>query len=223
MKKNIYGILLGLCCGLLASMIWVLVYVYVGMISALCAIPIAKGIEIGYKKAKGEVDKKTPYIVAILTIIVVLVVCFLLIPIFLLIRYDYTVTIDNLNILYQDSEFMIALVKDSLISVLFAFLGMWGVIRQLRLESNPEVYQGQLKLQSEYDEKIKKLFISKKAFTKEKGISKEETDKFLKEHPEVLRTWLTLKQRGLIKKAKKVLYYPSIANEVKEKKTKKTN
>jgi len=211
MKNYIKGILLGFICGLVASMLWVIVYVYVGFISALCAIPIAKGIEFGFKRTNANVDKKTPYIVATLTILIVLTVCFLLIPIFMLFKYGYNVNLYNLNILYQDGEFMSALIKDSLISVLFAFLGMWSVIKQLKLEANPEVYQEQLRLQNEYNETIKDIFIKNKSFTKETGIPQDEINVMMKEHPELLRTWMTLNQRGLIKKAKKSFYYyPSL-------------
>ena len=71
-KGYLMGILGATIGGFIASLPWILVYVYGNMIFSLLALPIALGAWKGYQLLKGKQDGKLPYIVAIISLIVII-------------------------------------------------------------------------------------------------------------------------------------------------------
>ena len=136
MKKYVLGILGGLICGLVAALPWILVYIFGEMILSLLAIPIAIGVNWGYRKFGGTVDKKLPIIIIVISLLIVLLVCFVILPLGMLAYYSYDVSLSNLTLLYGNSEFVGAIMKDSLFSIVFAILGISGIVSKVRNEVN---------------------------------------------------------------------------------------
>lgn len=133
-KDNGYIIgILGACVGgLIASLPWILVYVYGEMILSLLALPIALGAWKGYTLVKGKQDKKLPYIVGIISVLVVTLATLVIIPMLLGVQNGTKFSFDVLEILYASSDFKAAILKDYAISVFFTFLGIGGILGQIK-------------------------------------------------------------------------------------------
>lgn len=176
-NKNNYllGILGALIGGFVASIPWILMYVYGEMILSLLAIIIAIGALKGYQIFKGKIDNKLPIIISVISIIVIIVATLIIIPLLLLNQNGLDVTYSNFNALYSYGEFKSAIFKDLLISIVFTILGISGVIanikKQLREEKNPTKIK--ITSNSEVNELRKRnLEIAKKAFIKLKAMDK---------------------------------------------------
>lgn len=128
------GIIGGIIGGLIASIPWILVYVYGNMLLSILAFIIAYGVNYGYRFFKGKVDKHLPKIVTISSLLIVVLVTLVIIPLLLLYKEGYYANFSNLQILYGDSTYMSAVLKDLLISILFTFLGISGIVKQIKEE-----------------------------------------------------------------------------------------
>ena len=158
-KSYVLGVIGGLIGGFIATIPWIMMYVYGEMILSLLAIIIALGVLKGYQLFKGKVDKKLPIIIVVISVISVTVATLLIIPCLLLIKDGEAASIENLKILYQYDEFVGAIIKDYAISVVFTFLGISGVIANVKKqinEGNTENIKGTLskKEQKNSEEKI---------------------------------------------------------------------
>lgn len=140
-KKNnfILGIVGGVIGGIVATIPWVIMYVYGNMILSLLAILIAMGVLKGYQLFKGKEDKKLPIIVIVISVLCVTVATLVVIPLMLLAKEGINASFDNLKILYNNSEFFGALMKDYVISVIFTFLGISGVVSSIKKKLKGEV------------------------------------------------------------------------------------
>ncbi len=132
--KYVKGIIGGIIGGFVASIPWILMYVYGNMILSILAFIIAFGVNYGYRLLKGEVNKHLPLIISITSIAIVVVVTLVIIPLLLLQKEGFAANMKNLQILYNSSEYVGAITKDLVISVLFTFLGISGIVRQIKQE-----------------------------------------------------------------------------------------
>jgi len=135
-KSYLLGIIGGLIGGFIATIPWIMMYVYGEMILSLLAIIIALGVLKGYQLFKGKVDKKLPIIIVVISVISVTVATLLIIPCLLLIKDGEAASIENLKILYEYDEFVGAIIKDYAISVVFTFLGISGVVANVKKQIN---------------------------------------------------------------------------------------
>ena len=117
---GIIGAIIG---GFIATIPWVLAYVYGNMMLSLLAVLIAAGEFYGYKLCKGKIDKKLPVIMMILAIIIVSVTTLIIIPAWLLAKEGLPVTLQSIKNLYSFNDFSTAIVKDYFITVIFTVLG----------------------------------------------------------------------------------------------------
>ena len=108
-KSIVFGIIGAIIGAMIATIPWVLMYVYGEMILSLLAILIAMGALMGYQLFKGKITKQLPIIISIIPM-----------------------TWNNVEILYQSTEFKNALFKDLAISVAFTILGISGVIANIK-------------------------------------------------------------------------------------------
>lgn len=134
-KKNenlLLGIVGGCIGGAIATIPWVVMYVYGNMILSLLAIIIAMGVLFGYKKFHGPMNKSLPWIIAIISVVAVVIATLLVIPGLLLVKEGLSFNINNIKLLYAYEPFKTAIIKDLMISVLFTFLGISGTISSVK-------------------------------------------------------------------------------------------
>ncbi len=208
-KSYLLGILGGILGVFVACIPWILMYVYGEMILSALAVVIALGVLKGYQLFKGKVDKKLPVIIIVISCICVTVSTLVLIPCLLLSSENISINTANLNKLYNYDPFMTAMIKDYVISLLFTFLGIAGVVKNIKKQieegktDNIKVEfndGGNSKEAKKEYEKIKKKFLKLNAIDKYSGVEKEqiECDK---------RYFNFLKNAGIIKKYQGKYYY----------------
>lgn len=215
-KNYISGIIGALIGGLIASIPWILMYVYGEMIFSVLAVIIAIGALKGYQFLKGKIDGKLPAIIMVVSIVCVTISTLLIIPFLLMAREGIDMNFENLKILYEYDEFSTAIIKDYIISLFFTFLGISGVINSIR----KQIYEGQTQeikinfnnsANKEQQEKIKNVFIKLNALDKSSATSKENIFNEL-DTSDLKLFFNTLKQQQIIRKYKGNYYY-SLKNE----------
>lgn len=181
-KNYITGIIGGLLGGLIAAIPWLLMYVYGNMILSFLAFIIAIGVLKGYQLFKGKTDEKLPKIVTIISLISITITTFIFIPGLLLLKEYGSVSIDKIISLYDYSDFVSAIIKDYVISLLFTILGISGVISNIKkqLAEGKNVINVKLvdkekqKEDKELKEKIIEEFIRQNATSKYQAVNKED-------------------------------------------------
>ena len=214
--KGILGAILG---GLVASLPWILAYVYGNMIIAALAIIIAIGALKGYQILNGKVDKKLPIIIAIISLLCVTISTVVIIPLLLLLKEGVGASLTNLELLYSDSEFFAALMGDYIISVLFTILGMSGVIKTIKTEIENSKDKDNIKVEigngtKQDREKIIQYFLTKNAVDANTATEIEETAELNENALASL-----IQNAVIVKKGDK--YYYSFENDEKNKKAEK--
>lgn len=135
-KNYVLGIIGAIIGGLIASLPWIICYVYLEMLWSLLALPIAWAALKGYRLLKGKEDKKLPIIIGAISIIDITIVTLVIIPLLLLAQEGLSVDFEMLKLLYEFDEFKSAIIKDYIFSLLFTVLGISGVISNLKKEVN---------------------------------------------------------------------------------------
>lgn len=136
-KNNALGILGALIGAILFSIPWIITYIYLNYILSLLAMVIAFGSFYFYKLFGGEVTKKTSIVVTISSLLSITLATFVFIPLCLMLKENIAINAENISLVYQNSEFIGALVSDYLVSLLFTALGIGGIIRSI----NQQAYQ----------------------------------------------------------------------------------
>lgn len=181
MNKNIKGIIGALLGALIFSIPWVIVYVYLNYILSILALLIAYGSLLFYKKFGGVITKKTSVLITISSLLAITVSTFLIMPILLIAKEGNGLDLSYLEVLYASKEFTSALTHDYIISVIFTFLGIGGIITNINKEAytnkidtntssaTPEedITKATLEEQIKYIEKIYEKY---DAFSKEKAV-----------------------------------------------------
>ncbi len=132
MKKYVLPILGALVGGIVATLPWILAYVYLNMMFSILAMFVAMGALFGYQLCKGEVNKRLPLKIVIVSLLSITIATLVIIPSLLLIREGATVSINNFKYLYSDSDFLVGILKNYVISIIFTFLGISGVIGSIK-------------------------------------------------------------------------------------------
>lgn len=215
-KKYLPGIIGALLGGLIASIPWILMYVYGEMMLSLLAIIIALGALKGYQLLNGKIDEKLPTIISIVSIICVTISTLIIIPFLSLAKEGIEMSLENFEMLYYYEPFLNAIIKDYIISLLFTILGISGVINYIR----KQVYDGKtsdikVNLTSnpnkEQQETIKNIFTELNALDKNNAVTKEVIfDKLSSSDLKLL--FNNLKYQQIIMKYKGKYYY-SLENE----------
>ena len=202
------GIIGGVIGGLVAALPWLIIYVYLNWLFSIAALPIALGVNYGYRKLGGEVNKKLPFIIGILSVVIVCFVTLVIVPIVLIYREIGVIDFYMFTRAYQSSAFVGAISKDLLVGIIFTCLGIYGVIKSTWLEAtgkdgseflNP--YTASMKVSKEMTNIIKEIFISKGATDNNSVLSKEDlaevfTDNGLKSAFSQLRTQQIIKRKS---------------------------
>lgn len=174
---GIIGAFLG---AFVATIPWILMYIYGEMILSVLAIIIAAGALFGYKKLNGPIDKRLPIIISIASIVSVVVSTLVIIPLLLLKTEGLEMSIDNLQALYKFQEFASAITKDLIISVAFTILGISGIVSTTKkqIENKEEVKidfnNANSSNMNQNIEEARNVFTKLNALDKENAVSKEE-------------------------------------------------
>lgn len=219
MKKSYFrGIIGALLGGLLASIPWILVYVYANMIYSILAVLIAMGAFKGYQLFGGKINKKLPIIIVLVSLISITLSTLVIIPMLLLLK-DSVLNIDNIRLLYSNSEFISALMQDYVISILFTFLGISGVIASLRKQIKDgeeiDLSFGNGVKKKEINE-IKEFFLSRNAIDERSAVKLDGTENIKTEVIDYL-----VSERILVEKEGK--YYYNVQEDERMAKQKKKN
>lgn len=134
-NNYILGILGAILGGLVASVPWIIMYVYLEILWSFMALIIGYGAFIGYKTFKGKMDIKVPYIVGIVSILIVVFVTLYVIPCLLIMKEGITPTSEVISFLYSNSEFKGAIIKDLIFALLFTVLGVSGIFKTLKVQA----------------------------------------------------------------------------------------
>lgn len=211
MKENyILGILGGLIGGIIASIPWILLYIYGNMMFSLLAVFIAMGALYGYKLLKGKIDKKLPIIITVLSLISVTIATLVIIPLLLLSKNGAEANFENLEWLYQNSEFTSAIMRDYIISAVFTLLGISGVTSKLKKGEDPKLFHPNPEIQQELSEQtctVKEAFQKLGAMSKQNAVPKEEILSILSEEANSSTMFRTLCTQKIIRKYKKNYYF----------------
>lgn len=131
-KSVVLGIIGAVIGAAVATIPWVLMYVYGEMILSLLAILIAAGALVGYQLFKGKVTKHLPIIIAVISLVMVIFATLVVIPLLLIGKEGLSMTLENVKTLYEYEPFKEALFKDLAFSILFTILGISGVISNIK-------------------------------------------------------------------------------------------
>ena len=203
MSKKLLGIIGAIIGGFLFTIPWILVYVYGNMLFSILAAFIAFGALMGYKKLGGTVDKSTPTIITIISILIIGITTLIIIPLCLLHKEGFIVSLQNLQFIYENNEFKAAIIHDLIISIFFTILGISGVISKLKHEVNPEYVSPQQTNQNNI-KIVKDAFLKYHAMDKFNTTSKEN---ILREIGNNEKLFNQLKMQQIIKKYRGNYYF----------------
>ena len=125
--KGIIGALIG---GLIATIPWILLYIYGNMMSSFLAFFVGLGALKGYQY-KGISDRKLPTIITIVSLVSISIATLVIIPLILLLQESIGVSISNLVTLYSFSPFVSGIMRDYAVAILFTFIGLRSVMRKI--------------------------------------------------------------------------------------------
>ena len=211
------GILGAIVGGAIATIPWILVYVYGEMMFSILAALIAAGELYGYKIAKGKITKKLPIILMVIALIIVTVTTLVIIPTLLIAKEGIAVNLTNISRLYENGEFATAMMKDFIISVIFTILGASIVTANIKKQlENNEGQDVKLNLNNKEEkneikkatiELMKPIFTKYEATAPEKAMLKDEVIAEIDDKRKAKYSFNYLKQMGIIKKYKGKYYY----------------
>lgn len=129
-RSYLMGIIGGLIGGLIATIPWILLYVYEGMMCSFFAFFIGIGALKGYQY-KGITDGNLSKIVTIISLICISIATLIIIPSIIIYQGTTSISVTNLILLYSIQPFASMILKNYLIAVIFTFLGLRGVMYRI--------------------------------------------------------------------------------------------
>lgn len=125
-KRYILAILGGILGGLIASIPWLCLLIFGSVSLSILAFLIPMGVNYGYRKCKGRVNKKLPNITIFTSIIVFLIIILLVLPIWELVLLELPISFKTI----KETIFSTSYWRDfgRIIIIAFVFL-ISGVIK----------------------------------------------------------------------------------------------
>ena len=148
-NRYVLGVIGALVGALVGAVPWILMYIFANMMYAILAILIVLGSFYGYKLTKAKIDKKLPVILSITSFISITVTMFVIIPMAYLVQEGHGFSFELLTSLYQYDEFTKAIMTDYVISLLFCFIVIGGIIINLNKQIREGVDSKDIKLISQ--------------------------------------------------------------------------
>ncbi len=218
-NKFILGIIGAIIGAFVGTIPWLLIYIFGNYIVALLSIFIAVGSYQGYKITRATMDKKLPVIVALTSIIAITITNLFIAPLIMLAKEDIGANIENLELIYQDSEFKAAMMHDYIISLLFTIFGISGIVANLNKQIKAGATRDEIKLNisnqtlavtPEEMQAIKDIFVKNDALNKNNTLTKEEVIQDLSTQITETRAnevFTTLKTQQIIRKSGGKFYF----------------
>lgn len=204
--KNLRGILGAIIGAIIGALPWLFVYVYGNYIISVLAVFVAVCANFLYRKFGGEVNKRLPMTLSIISVLTIAVMTFLVVPCLLIKKEGYSLNGYTLGLLYNDSEFMTALFHDLFISIIFAILGIVPVVNNIKREVGLEIKsETNAKKVDENVNKMKEIFEKFNALDKENAINYEELKEHFKDDDE--KIFKQVKSMQIIKKYQGKYYF----------------
>lgn len=204
--KNLRGIIGAILGAIIGALPWLFVYIYGNYIISVLAVFVAVCANFLYRKFGGEVNKRLPMTLSIISVLTIAVMTFLVVPCLLIRKEGYSLNSYTLGLLYNDSSFMAALAQDLVVSVIFAILGIIPVVNNIKREVGLEIKsETNAKKTAENVEKMKDLFEKLNALDKENAISYEELKEHFKDGDE--KVFKQVKSMQIIKKYQGKYYF----------------
>ena len=134
----------------------------------------------GYKLLRGKIDKKLPWIIAILSLVNVIIMAFIFIPIVLLLKSNIQIGFNEIEGLYSKSSISLNILQDFLLSLVFALFGSYtlGIVlkRKVMLRVNRiKLFSSDNKEKQEFKEEA--INVAKEAFKRLNAVEKEKAVK----------------------------------------------
>lgn len=204
--KNLRGIIGAIIGAIVGAIPWLFVYVYGNYIISILAIFVALGANFLYRKFGGEVNKRLPMTISIISVLTIALLTFLVVPCLLLAKEGYSVNSYTLETIYSDSDFITALSRDLFVSIIFAIIGIIPIVNEVKRETGVEIKsESNLKKQEEDISKMKEIFKKLNAFDKENAVSLDELKDSFNEGDE--KKFKRVKSMQIIKKYKGKYYF----------------
>lgn len=175
-RNYVSGIIGAFVGGLIAAVPWIILYVFLNMITSIAAILIGMGAYAGYKKLKGPQTKAAVWIIIVVSLIVVTLTNFVIIPFVYLAKDGYPVSMRYYKWFFTSKDLVASMIKDYLFSIVFTFFGIQGVVRTIKNEVDPEYVNNDVMNHQDNEEissKIKRVFVNYNALDKHNSIKKE--------------------------------------------------
>ena len=142
-KNNYFlGIIGAILGGVVASIPWILVYVYGNLMLSALSILIPVGIFYGYKLFGGRTTKALPTIVVIISILITILTMLVLMPIFLIQSQGATINFSNIKYLYGNMNLLEGKTLDIVIAIIFTIFGAYiisAIIKKKIANENIEI------------------------------------------------------------------------------------
>lgn len=219
-KRYVIGTLGALLGAFIGSIPWILAYIFGDVIYAILSIVIVIGAFYGYKITKAKIDKKLPVILSIVSFIAISVTMLIIIPIILMYKSEISLTFEYFTTLYQTKEINSAILQDYIVSLLFCFIVIGGIIVNLNKQIKHGVAEKDIKIVTqsvendrfsrEDIEKARDVFEKNDALSKKHTITKELiVEELQKEFGTVKGSQIFdyLKVEGVIKKRANKYYF----------------
>ncbi len=213
-KKGSYitgfiGLIIG---GLIATIPWILVYVYGNMIFSILSVLIAVGEFYGYTIFKGKPTKKLPIIIIVIAVLIVALTSLVIIPAFLIMKGGLTVSIASIKSLYASETFTSAILKDTGVAIVFTLFGAGAMSSYIKNKMNNAntiaLNKDEIeKSKNEAIKKVKPIFKKFNALSAEHGIKADELNAEIMEKAELKEQLELLKKLKIVKKSKAKFFY----------------
>lgn len=129
-KRYVLACLGGLVGGLIASLPWLVLYLMGGLILSALAFLIAPGVNYGYRKLKGRVNRKMPMTVTIISIVVLLIIDLVILPAY----YCKTLNLITIFNFITTKVYWQLVVRELIISTVFAVAGIFKIVNDIKYE-----------------------------------------------------------------------------------------
>ncbi len=124
----------GLLGGVVAALPWLILYMFGGYIVSILAFLIALGVNYGYRKFKGRVNRKLPMIIIIISVFILILIDLVIVPIYFLISSKIAVSFESIINLILSEFYWKTMLRELAISTVFVAAGIFKTVNDIKHE-----------------------------------------------------------------------------------------